>query len=129
MTSPGYNDVEEQFIESSETHFVQVEESFADYVSSSDDHFINLDQNVDEIRNTIQDMANVTVFSAYKDEGAVIYSGNYVGGYNKIFADYGNSFDTSSGIFTAPNTGCFEFSAATHYYSPENRKFSYAESK
>ena len=127
MTSPGYNDVEEQFIESSETHFVQVEESFADYVSSSDNHFMKLDQNIDEIRNTMQEMANITVFSAYKYNGA-INTGDYVGSYDKIFANYGNSFDTSSGIFNAPKTGNYEFFAATYTVHYDKSKFSFAVS-
>ena len=63
MTSPGYENVEEQFIESSEAHFAElennlaefisssdshfeeVEKSIADYVSTSDNHFMTLDQN------------------------------------------------------------------------------------
>ena len=64
-------------------------------------------------------MNNITVFSAYKDD-AVIPTGNYVSGYNKIFANYGNSFDTSSGIFTVPKSGYFEFFAATYCNNGNN---------
>ena len=30
MTTPGYNDIDEEFIESSESHFVEVENSISD---------------------------------------------------------------------------------------------------
>ena len=59
-------------------------------------------------------MANPIVFSAYKNDGGFAI-GDYMGGYNIFLANYGNSFEPSSGTFTAPRAGYFEFFASTHH--------------
>ena len=46
MTSPGYNDVAQEFVESSESHFDEVEEYIADFVATSDNHFSQVEKSI-----------------------------------------------------------------------------------
>ena len=54
MTSLGYDDVHEDYIESSETHFDEIEQYLGDYVSKSDNHFSQLDKAISDITITIE---------------------------------------------------------------------------
>ena len=59
-------------------------------------------------------MANPVVFSALKNSGTY-KAGSYIDSYAGFLTDYGNAFDLSSGIFTAPRSGIFEFSTEQYY--------------
>ena len=48
MTTPGYNDVYEEFIESSESHFDEVDMAIAEIVANSDSHFAQVEKEIDE---------------------------------------------------------------------------------
>ena len=54
MTSLGYDDVHEDYIESSETHFDEIEQYLGDYVSKSDNHFSQLDKAISDIIITVE---------------------------------------------------------------------------
>ena len=62
MTSLGYDNVNEEYIESSESHFDEIEQYLGDYVSRSDNHFSQLDKAISDITITIE----VSVFVMYK---------------------------------------------------------------
>ena len=49
MTTPGYNDVIQEFIESSESHFDEVEEAIAEVVANSDNHFAQVEKEIADI--------------------------------------------------------------------------------
>lgn len=53
------------------------------------------------------------MFSAYKTSGGYD-AGKYVDTYDKFFSNYGSSFSLSTGIFTAPRAGVYEFFAAMY---------------
>ena len=54
MASLGYDNVDEEYIESSESHFDELEQYLGDYVSRSNNHFSLLDKNISDIDNTIE---------------------------------------------------------------------------
>lgn len=63
----------------------------------------------------LQDIPNPIVFSAFKTSNEYFYTGDYLNNYNGFLTNYGNSFNLTSGIFTSPRKGVFEFSAATYH--------------
>ena len=63
----------------------------------------------------LQVIATPIVFSAYKTSGSYT-DGQYIDGYDKFLTNYGNTFGLSTGIFTAPKQGVFEFFTATYHY-------------
>ena len=52
------------------------------------------------------------IFSAVKTSGSYA-TGAYIDGYDRFLTNYGNHFSLSTGIFTAPREGIFEFFTAT----------------
>ena len=54
MASNGYDNVDEEYIESSESHFDELEQYLGDYVSRSNNHFSLLEKNISDIDNTIE---------------------------------------------------------------------------
>ena len=69
----------------------------------------------------LQDIRNPLVFSAFKNDRGSASSGEYIRNFNGFLTNYGNSFSLTSGIFTSPRQGVFEFSTAIHHYT---RKYS-----
>ena len=57
-------------------------------------------------------MANPIVFSAVKTLGSTS-SGSYISSYTKFLTNHGNAFSLSTGIFTAPRSGVYEFYSST----------------
>ena len=99
MDHPGYTEVPEQFIESSEEHFDILE--------------FNIEQIEEHI---IQSEESMKVFSAYIRYTSHTYnSGDDINGYDAFLANYGNAFDLASGIFTTPQPGIYEFSFAMYH--------------
>ena len=62
----------------------------------------------------LQDIPNPIVFSAFKNSGRAS-EGEYIRNFNGFLTNYGNSFNLTSGIFTSPREGVFEFSAAIYH--------------
>ena len=91
MHHPGYTEVPEEFIESSENHFDVLEE----YINESE--------------------ISVVVFSAYRKSTYNYKGGEYINGFDGFLSDYGNTFDLASGIFTTPKPGMYEFSFSVRH--------------
>ena len=64
--------------------------------------------------NLFQDIANPVLFSALKTSG-VHHAGSYINSFTKFLSNHGNVFDLATGIFRAPRSGVFEFSASMVY--------------
>ena len=60
-------------------------------------------------------MKNTVVFSALKNSGGYFNDGSYMTGYDKFLSNFEDAFDLSTGIFTAPKSGAYLFSASTTY--------------
>ena len=88
MDHPGYTEVPEEFIESSENHFDELDE----YINESE--------------------ISMVVFSTYRKSTVWYKSGEYINGFDGFLSNYGNTFDLASGIFTTPKPGMYEFSFA-----------------
>ena len=61
MASNGYDNVDEEYIESSESHFDELEQYLGDYVSRSNNHFSLLEKNISDIDNTIEVCMKISV--------------------------------------------------------------------
>ena len=61
MASLGYDNVDEEYIESSESHFDELEQYLGDYVSRSNNHFSLLEKNISDIDNTIEVCMKISV--------------------------------------------------------------------
>ena len=62
------------------------------------------------------------MFSAFKTNGEDFFAGDYLNNYDGFLTNYGNSFNLTSGIFTSPREGVFEFSAATYHWTQGSYK-------
>ena len=60
-------------------------------------------------------MKDTVVFSALKNSGGYFDDGSYMTGYDKFLSNFEDAFDLSTGIFTAPKSGAYLFSASTTY--------------
>merc|ERR1712224_382755 len=105
MSTPGYQNTGEELIESSESHFVEMEET------------------IDEISLKVEDITNPMIFSAIKTSGSY-YEGSYIDSFDKFLVDDGTGFDLDSGTFKAPTSGVFEFSATLEYYIYDSYRYS-----
>ena len=64
-------------------------------------------------------LQNVVVFSAFCKSGKTYPSGSYINAFDGVYVNNGNAYDLSSGIFTAPKPGVYEFSASVYRgYNP-----------
>ena len=61
MASLGYDNVDEEYIESSESHFDELEQYLGDYVSRSNNHFSLLEKNISDIDNKIEVCMKISV--------------------------------------------------------------------
>ena len=61
MASLGYDNVDEEYIESSEIHFDELEQYLGDYVSRSNNHFLLLEKNISDIDNKIEVCMKISV--------------------------------------------------------------------
>ena len=61
MASLGYDNVDEEYIESSESHFDELEQYLGDYVSRSNNHFLLLEKNISDIDNKIEVCMKISV--------------------------------------------------------------------
>ena len=68
-------------------------------------------------------MAKPVVFSAIRTSGSVT-SGNYFNSYTKFLITYGDAFNLGSGVFTAPRSGIYQFSAAATFFRKGENKIS-----
>jgi len=84
-------------------------------IASNDIDIVNNRNGISTNRNRIADMANPIVFSAIKDFGGTS-SGSYISSYTKFLTNHGNAFSLSTGIFTAPRAGVYEFYSSTYGY-------------
>ena len=72
---------------------------------------------IENYSNFLQDIIrNPIVFSAFKTSGNYSH-GKYIDGYDGLLTNYGNHFSLSTGIFTAPREGIFEFFTTTESHS------------
>ena len=56
MTTEGYDDVPEEFIESSETHSEAIEQTIADFETEANDHFIAVEKAISDINNELPNL-------------------------------------------------------------------------
>ena len=70
----------------------------------------------------LQDIENPIIFSAIKTSGKH-YEGSYIDSFDKFLVDDGSEFNLDSGIFKAPTSGVFEFSATLQYTINQYRSF------
>ena len=59
-------------------------------------------------------MYDDVIFSAYKNDSTYIQTNGFFEGFSGYLTNYGDNFEPSSGTFTAPRKGIYEFSAAAN---------------
>ena len=59
-------------------------------------------------------LQNVVVFSAFCKTARTYAGGSYIYGFDGVYVNNGNTYDLSSGIFTAPKPGVYEFSVSVY---------------
>ena len=71
------------------------------------------------------DFFNSTAFQAYKSGGDQAISNNTwtTCTYETAEYNFGSGFDTSSGVYTAPSTGYYNFNVTIMLYNPTARNF------
>ena len=62
-------------------------------------------------------LQNIVVFSAFCKSDKGWTSGSYINGFDGVYVNNGNTYDLSSGIFTAPKPGVYEFSVSVDVYT------------
>ena len=75
----------------------------------------------DELNHLKQTIENPIVFTALKTSG-IHDVGSYLNSYDKFLTCQGSAFNLDTGVFTAPRSGIFEFSATTQY-DQDNRYY------
>ena len=62
-------------------------------------------------------LQNVVVFSAFCKTDKTYEGGSYINEFDGFYVSNGNAYDLSSGVFTAPKTGVYEFSASLYKWA------------